>query len=168
MPRHSERRFLPHTPEQLFDLVADVEQYPHFLPWCVGATVSKRREDGFLAEMIIGFKMLRERFLSRVDIDRPHRIDVSHYRGPFKHLRNHWIFEPVEGGCMVDFWVDFEFKSRLLDRLIGGLFHEAVRVMVAAFEKRARELYGTSSASSARPGRRGRQARRYGDFRRPA
>lgn len=141
MPRHAERRLLPHTPEQLFDLVADVERYPEFLPWCVATRVSGRRVDGFMAEMVIGFKMFRERYVSRVDVDKPHRIDVSHFRGPFKHLRNHWIFEPAEGGCIVDFSVDFEFHSRLMERLIGSVFHEAVRRMVSAFEKRAAQLY---------------------------
>jgi len=141
MPRHAERRLLPHTPEQLFELVVDVERYPEFLPWCVATRVSGRRADGFMAEMVIGFKMFRERYVSRVDVDRPYRIDVSHFRGPFKHLRNHWIFEPAEGGCIVDFSVDFEFHSRLMERLIGSVFHEAVRRMVTAFERRAAELY---------------------------
>lgn len=141
MPRHAEQRLLPHTPEQLFDLVADVERYPEFLPWCVATRVSGRREDGFMAEMVIGFKMFRERYVSRVDLDRPHRIDVSHFRGPFTHLRNHWIFEPAKGGCLIDFSVDFGFRSHLMDRLIGAVFHEAVRRMVSAFEKRAAQLY---------------------------
>ncbi len=141
MPRHAEQRLLPHTPEQLFDLVADVERYPEFLPWCVATRLSNKRDDGFLAEMVIGFKMFRERYVSRVDLDRPNRIDVSHFKGPFKHLRNHWIFEPAEGGCLVDFSVDFEFRSKLLDRMIGDVFHEAVRVLVTSFEKRADQLY---------------------------
>ncbi len=141
MPRHAEQRLLPHTPEQLFDLVADVERYPEFLPWCVATRLSNKRDDGFLAEMVIGFKMFRERYVSRVDLDRPNRIDVSHFKGPFKHLRNHWIFEPAEGGCLVDFSVDFEFRSKLLDRMIGAVFHEAVRVLVTSFEKRADQLY---------------------------
>ncbi|MBC8157704.1 MAG: type II toxin-antitoxin system RatA family toxin [Alphaproteobacteria bacterium] len=141
MPRHAERRLLHHTPEQLFDLVADVESYPDFLPWCLDTRLKNKREDGFLAEMVIGFKMFRERYVSRVDLDRPNRIDVSHFRGPFKHLRNHWIFEPAEGGCMIDFSVDFEFRSMLMDRLIGGVFHEAVRIMVTSFEKQADKRY---------------------------
>ena len=141
MPRHAEKRLLQHTPEQLFDLVADVERYPEFLPWCVATRLSNKREDGFLAEMVIGFKMFRERYISRVDLDRPNRIDVSHFKGPFKHLRNHWIFEPAEGGCMVDFSVDFEFRSRFMERMIGAVFGEAVRVLVTSFEKRADQLY---------------------------
>jgi len=141
MPRHAEKRLLPHTPEQLFDLVADVERYPEFLPWCVATRISNVREDGFLAEMVIGFKMFRERYVSRVDLDRPRRVDVSHFKGPFKHLRNHWIFEPHEQGCVIDFSVDFEFRSQLMDRMIGAVFGEAVRVMVKSFEKRADQLY---------------------------
>ena len=141
MPRHAEQRLLPHTPEQLFDLVADVERYPEFLPWCLATRLSNMRDDGFLAEMVIGFRMFRERYISRVDLDRPHRIDVSHFKGPFKHLRNHWIFEPAEGGCMVDFSVDFEFRSKFMERMIGAVFTEAVRVLVTSFEKRADQLY---------------------------
>ena len=141
MPRHAEKRLLPHTPEQLFALVADVERYPEFLPWCVATRVSGRREDGFMAEMVIGFKMFREHYISRVDLDRPNRIDVSHFRGPFKHLRNHWIFEPADGGCTVDFSVDFQFRSYFMERLIGAVFQEAVRRMVGAFEHRADQLY---------------------------
>ncbi len=145
MPRHAEQRLLPHSPEQLFDLVADVERYPEFLPWCLATRLSNQRDDGFLADMVIGFKMFRERYVSRVDLDRPYRIDVSHFKGPFKHLRNHWIFEPAEGGCLVDFSVDFEFRSKIMDRVIGAVFHEAVRVLVTSFEKRADQLYYRST-----------------------
>jgi coenzyme Q-binding protein COQ10 len=87
--------------------------------------------------------MVRERFTSKVKLDRPHRIDVAYTDGPFRYLNNHWIFEPTEdGGCRIDFYVDFEFRSRMLQTLIGMLFNEAVRRMVAAFETRARALYG--------------------------
>ncbi|MCG8509200.1 MAG: type II toxin-antitoxin system RatA family toxin [Rhodospirillales bacterium] len=145
MPRHAETRLLPHTPEQLFEMVADVERYPEFLPWLIATRTYNRREDGFMAEMVIGFKVFRERYVSRVDLDRPNRIDVSHFKGPFKHLRNHWIFEPAEGGCRVDFSVDFEFRSYLMEKLIGTVFNEAVRIMVSSFEKRAAMLYGPRS-----------------------
>jgi coenzyme Q-binding protein COQ10 len=142
MPRHAEQRLLPYTPEQLFGLVADIERYPEFLPWCVGARIRERRPDLVVADLVIGFKMFRERFTSRVALDPPQRIDVSYAKGPFRHLTNHWGFLPVPGGCRIDFFVEFEFKSRLMQRVIERLFGEAVRRMVAAFEKRAHDLYG--------------------------
>jgi len=145
MPTHAEERVLPYTPEQLFDLVADIERYPEFLPWCVGARIKERRPDLIVADLIIGFRMFRERFTSRVSLDRPRRIDVEYAEGPFRYLNNHWTFTSDPKGCRVDFFVDFEFRSRLLQRLIEVLFSEAVRRMVGAFEKRARDLYGAPS-----------------------
>jgi coenzyme Q-binding protein COQ10 len=149
MPTHAEQRVLPYTPEQLFALVADIERYPEFLPWCLAARVKERRADLVVADMVIGFRMFRERFTSRVALDPPRLIDVTYAEGPFRRLNNHWVFEQAPGGCRIDFYVDFEFKSRLMQRLIEVLFGEAVRRMVGAFEKRARDLYGTSSRSAA-------------------
>src|SRR6185437_11875909 len=152
VPTHAEQRILPYTAEQLFDLVADVERYPEFLPWCVGERV--------VADLLIGFRMFRERFTSKVTLNRPRRIDVAYSEGPFRYLSNHWIFEPVEGGCRIDFFVDFEFRSRVLQTLIGALFNEAVRRMVAAFESRARQLYGgPRQAATAGQGRLGETTR---------
>ena len=145
MPTHAEQRVLPYTQDQLFDLVADIERYPEFLPWCVGARIRKRLPDGTLeADLVIGFKMFRERFTSIVKPDRPnHRIDVSYAEGPFRYLNNHWKFiAESETRTRVDFFVDFEFRSALLQKVIGVLFNEAVRRMVAAFEHRAKNLYG--------------------------
>lgn len=143
MPTHAEQRLLPYTPEQLFDLVADVERYPEFLPWCLGARVRERGATTITADLLIGFKMVRERFTSRVVLDRPRRIDVSYTEGPFRYLNNHWNFvAQPDGGCLIDFYVDFEFRSRMLQKIIGLLFNEAVRRMVGAFEARARHLYG--------------------------
>ncbi len=142
MPTHAEKRFLPYTPEQLFDLVADVERYPDFLPWCVGARIRSREGDTIRADLVIGYKVFRERFASKVVLDRPRRIDVAYSDGPFRYLANHWLFEPKDGGCEIDFFVDFEFRSRLMRRMIGVLFNEAVRRMVASFEARANALYG--------------------------
>jgi coenzyme Q-binding protein COQ10 len=143
MPTHSEKRVLPYTPQQLFDLVADIERYPEFLPWCVATRITERSGDRLVSEMVIGFKMFRERFVSRVKLDREgRRIDVAYAEGPFKYLTNHWIFEDHPRGCMIDFYVEFEFNSRLLQKVIQVLFHEAVRRMVGAFESRARDLYG--------------------------
>ena len=143
MPTHAEKRLLPYTPEQLFDIVADIERYPEFLPWCVAARVRGREGDVITADVVIGYKMFRERFTTRDLLDRPRRIDVSYHEGPFKYLNNHWEFEPAgEGACSVDFYIDFEFKTHLLQKAIGVLFNEAVKVMVSAFEKRARAIHG--------------------------
>jgi coenzyme Q-binding protein COQ10 len=147
MKVHSERRVLPFTPEQIFALVGDVAKYPEFLPWCTGARIREREVtpngEAMVADLMIGFKMVRERFTSRVTLDRPGlRIDVDYINGPFKHLQNHWTFSATpEGKCQIDFHLEFEFSSIVLQKLIGALFHEAVRRMVAAFEARAHQLY---------------------------
>jgi coenzyme Q-binding protein COQ10 len=154
MPTHAERRVLPYTAEQLCTLVAEVDRYPEFLPWCIGARIRERRDNLIVADLLIGFKMVRERFTSRVVVDCPRRIDVAYTEGPFRYLNNHWIFEPQpDGSCCIDFYVDFEFRSRVLQKIIEVLFHEAVKRMVTAFENRARDLYGTPSAagSAAKP-----------------
>ncbi len=152
MPTHAERRHLPYRADQLFDLVADVERYPEFLPWCVGARIRERKGNVVVADLLIGFRMFRERFTSRVTLDRPNLIDVAYSEGPFRYLDNHWIFEPqADGSCVIDFHVDFEFRSRLLQRMIGVLFNEAVRRMVGAFEGRARQLYGAPDPGGAAP-----------------
>jgi coenzyme Q-binding protein COQ10 len=148
VPHFSEKKILPYTDKQLFDLVADVSRYPEFLPWCVGARVYGRREDRFDADVIIGFKMFREKFTSRVTLEPNCRVDVDYIKGPMKRLYNHWRFIPQEnGGCMIDFEVDFDFSSKLLNQMIGGLFGEACRKMVNAFEERAADLYGDAALS---------------------
>lgn len=147
MPIHKEKRVLPYSPSQLYELVIDIERYPEFLPWCLGARVRTREEDLIVADLIIGFKMFRERFTSRVKPDPvAQRIDVTYAEGPFKYLENHWVFEDHPQGCRIDFYVDFEFRSKLLQKLIESLFHEAVRRMVTAFETRANHLYGPTGA----------------------
>ena len=143
MPTHAEKRILPHTREQLFDLVSDIEKYPEFLPWCMATRVRQQTEDTSISDMGIGFKMFREKFTTKVVLRRPGRIDVSYFEGPFKYLNNHWIFEPHgNGACLIDFYVDFEFRSKILQATIGAVFNEAVRRMISAFEKRADKLYG--------------------------
>ncbi|MEO5338285.1 MAG: type II toxin-antitoxin system RatA family toxin [Magnetospirillum sp. WYHS-4] len=145
MPRHAERRRLPYGSEQMFDLVADVERYPDFLPWCEALRIRGRLGGGteLVADMTIGFKALRETFTTRVSLQRPARIDVKYEQGPFKYLKNRWDFEADgEGRCTIDFEVDFQFRSRLLELAVGPVFGEATRRMVQAFEKRARMLYG--------------------------
>jgi coenzyme Q-binding protein COQ10 len=148
MPTHAEKKVLPYTPEQLFDLVADVERYPEFLPWAVAARIRSREGNVVTADLVIGFKMFRERFTSRVVLDRARRIDVSYTEGPFKYLDNHWLFEPMQGGgTCIDFFVDFEFRSAILQKLIGLVFHEAMLRIVRAFERRAAALYGARSSA---------------------
>lgn len=143
MPKHSERKHLPYTAEQMFDLVADVGRYPEFLPWCRAARIKHRDDHLLVADLVIGFKGITEKFTSRVILDRPtSSIDVSYEEGPFKYLENHWKFMNNENGCAIDFHVDFEFRSRLLEHLMGLVFTEAVKRMVAAFESRADSLYG--------------------------
>lgn len=134
---------MPYTPEQMFDLVVDVEQYPHFLPWVEGVRVFKRQGNVFYADLVVGFRVFTERFTSKVWTERPHAIQVDYIKGPLKYLHNEWYFEPAEdGGTLVDFEVDFEFKSRIFQRLAGALFNEALHRMVRAFEKRAEQIYG--------------------------
>ncbi|GAN53359.1 type II toxin-antitoxin system RatA family toxin [Tanticharoenia sakaeratensis] len=142
MPTHAEQRLIAYRPDQLFDLVADVGKYPQFLPWCARAVVKSRTETELVADLTIGFGPFRETFTSRVSLERPDRIRVRYERGPFRYLNNVWTFTPDPRGCLVDFFVDFEFRSRLLQNAIGMVFNEGVRLMVSAFIKRARETYG--------------------------
>ncbi len=142
MIKHRETRTFPYAPAQIFELVADVERYPEFLPWVIAVRILDRGGEQFSAEVAVGFKMIRERYTSKVTLERPHRIDVTYAHGPFRHLVNRWNFTATPEGCQVDFYIEFEFRSRLLQALIGKLFHEAVRKMVASFDARARALYG--------------------------
>lgn len=157
MPTHRETRQLPYTPEQVFALVADVEKYPEFLPWCVACRIKQRETPTrFTADMAIGFKMVREKFTSRVTLEPPAasshgKITVEYLDGPFKYLINTWQFKPhtTTTGKVVtelEFFLDFEFRSKLLQSIIGMLFEEAVRRMVAAFEARAAVLYASASS----------------------
>ena len=149
MITHSEQRLLGYRPEQMYDLVADIERYPEFLPWCIGARIRERKENLVVADLIIGFKMIRERYTSRVTLTPGRQIDVAYVDGPMKRLTNCWRFVPHPNGCEIDFHVDFEFRSRVLQTLIGAVFHEAFRRMVAAFETRARALYGDRASVAA-------------------
>lgn len=142
MTIHSEKRIIAHRPEELFALVADVRKYPEFLPWCLAARIRSHDEDKMVADLIIGFQMFKEHFTSFVELDRDAlQIHVEYAEGPFKYLKNEWIFVPHPDGCEVDFYVDFEFRSRLLQTVIENLFTEAVKRMVRAFETRADALY---------------------------
>jgi coenzyme Q-binding protein COQ10 len=151
MPTHAEKRRLPYAPAQVYDLVADVGRYPEFLPWCKAARITRRENGVFFADLIVAFKMFREQFSSKVTLHPKHAIDVEYIEGPFRYLNNHWHFIPQpDGSCVIDFYVDFEFRSRLLQKMIGLLFHEAVSRMVNAFEARARVLYGPNGVERAR------------------
>ena len=151
MPRHSENRFLPYMPHQVYDLVADVARYPEFLPWTAAARIRSRSplpERGAGAEvmeadLVISFKVFRERFGSRVVlIPSERRIETDYLDGPFKYLHSYWQVEPEGDGSRVQFEVDFEFRNVILQKAIGLFFDESMRRVVGAFEKRAHELYG--------------------------
>lgn len=153
MPKHVETRHLPYTPEQMFDLVADVARYPEFLPWVSAIRVRSNDEHAMVADMIVGFKGLRETFTSKVGKQRPEHIRVDYLEGPLKHLNNDWTFRSDgKGGCLVDFCVDFAFKNRMFEMLAGQVFDRALRKMIGAFEERAARLYADSSTASAGEG----------------
>jgi coenzyme Q-binding protein COQ10 len=132
----------------MFDLVADVERYPEFLPWVAAVRIRSDSPGELIADLAVGFRALRESFTSRVRKDRPNAVRVDYVDGPLKRLRNDWVFKPDgSGGTILDFAVDFEFRSRLFEALAGQFFDRAFRKMVSAFEARARELYGMPSES---------------------
>lgn len=147
MPTHSETRKLPYSAAQMYDLVADVASYPKFLPWTAAARIRSRtpQPDGsevMEADLVISFKVFRERFGSHVVLHpADHKIDTRYLDGPFKHMHSTWAFRDVDGGCEVDFFVDFEFKNKMLQGVIGMVFHEAMLRVVKAFEDRAATLY---------------------------
>ena len=145
MPSHFEQKVLPYTPEQMFDLVAGVDQYKKFVPWCIGSRIKKwEGDDIFYADLVIGYKMFRERFSSKVYLERPDRIHIEYLEGPLKHLTNEWRFiEEPDGKCRIDFNVQFEFTNFVFQSIVNLFFSEVVKRMVTAFEARAIELYGS-------------------------
>jgi coenzyme Q-binding protein COQ10 len=149
MPRHSETRYLPYTPEQLFDMVADVGRYDEFLPWVVAVRIRSSSDTETVADLVVGFNAFKERFTSRVTKRRPTDICVDYIEGPLKYLKNEWRFERApDGGTEVFFSVDFAFRSRIFEALAGQMFDRALRRMTDAFERRAAALYGSSSSSA--------------------
>ena len=149
MPRHSETKHLPYTPEQLFDLVADVARYDEFLPWVVAVRVRSSSPTETVADLVVGFNAFKERFTSRVEKDRPNRILVDYVEGPLKFLHNEWRFERAEdGGTNLHFSVDFAFRSRIFEAVAGQVFDRALRRMTKAFEERAATLYGINKSSA--------------------
>lgn len=146
MPKHQETRKLPYTAEQMYRLVADVEAYPEFLPWTAAARIRSRQDMGdhelMMADLIVSFKLFREKFGSRVALfDKEKRIDTEYLDGPFRYMKSWWQFKDLDDGCEVEFFVDFEFKNAVLQGIIGMVFNEAMQRIVVAFEERAKALY---------------------------
>ncbi|WP_323782051.1 type II toxin-antitoxin system RatA family toxin [Thalassovita sp.] len=148
MPTHSETRYLPYSAQQMYDLVADVAAYPKFLPWCAAARIRSvtAQCDGsqlMEADLVISFKVFRERFGSRVVLHpETKQIDTEYLDGPFKYMKPNWAFAEAEGGCEVSFFVDFEIKNAVLQGIIGVVFNEAMHRIEKAFEDGAEVLYG--------------------------
>ena len=147
MPTHSETRPLPYTAQQMYDLVADVASYPQFLPWTAAARIKSTDDKGdhtvMDADLVISFKVFRERFTSRVVLwPQARKIDTEYLDGPFKYMKSNWSFKDTDTGCEVSFFVDFEFRNAILQKIIGVVFNEAMQRVVKAFEKRAEALYG--------------------------
>ena len=149
MPGIRETRRLPYSAQQMFDLVADVGRYGEFLPWVIATRVRSDSETEMVADMVVGFKSLRESFTSRVKKNRPHEIDVHYLDGPLKQLHNEWRFREREsGGCHVDFYVEFTFKNRMFEKLAGQMFAKALHKMTSAFVDRAGQIYGNNYSLS--------------------
>ena len=150
MPGIREVHALPYSPEQMFDLVADVARYPEFLPWVVATRIKSNTDTEMVADMLVGFKAIREKFTSKVMKDRPRQIDVHYLDGPLRDLDNNWTFKEMsDGGCEVHFCVDFTFRNAMFEAMAGQYFDRAFRRMVDAFEQRADQLYGRDAAPGA-------------------
>jgi coenzyme Q-binding protein COQ10 len=142
VPHHHERRPLPYSAEQMYDLVADVRRYPDFLPWIAAVRIRSNDDREMLADLVVGFKNLRETFSSRVLKTPKSKIEVDYLDGPMRHLHNVWLFEETEGGCIVDFTVDFSFRNRIFEAIAGQFFEAALRKMTDAFIEEAGRRYG--------------------------
>ncbi|MCK9543464.1 MAG: type II toxin-antitoxin system RatA family toxin [Novosphingobium sp.] len=149
MPGIRETRRLPYSAGQMFDLVVDVARYPEFLPWVAATRVRSDSDEEMIADMLVGFNALREKFTSRVTKERPNRIEVQYVDGPLRDLDNLWLFrETGPDECEIDFSVEFTFRNAMFEMLAGQYFDKAFRKMMAAFEERAAQLYGNSSSSA--------------------
>jgi coenzyme Q-binding protein COQ10 len=150
MPRHTETRTICYSPEQMFDLVADVKSYADFLPWVAAVRIRSDSETLMVADLVVGFSAIKETFASRVEKLRPTDIKTDYIEGPLKYLVNRWKFKPDgNGGTEIDFCVDFAFKSRIFEALAGQMFDRALRRMIGAFEERAHQLYGDCTSGGA-------------------
>jgi coenzyme Q-binding protein COQ10 len=141
MPHHEEQATLPYSADELFTVVADVKDYPSFVPWCSGARIHREDEREIIADLVIGFGPFQESFTSQVTLDRPRQVLVRAVEGPLEHLTNTWTFISVGDATHVDFIIDFQFKSHLLDHVANGMFHEATTRMMSAFESRVHVLH---------------------------
>ncbi len=145
MLTHVEQKELPYSAEQMFELVASVDKYEEFLPWCIKSRINERENDGavFYADLIVGYKMFREKFSSCVLLDEPNEIYIEYLKGPLKNLKNKWVFtDRIGGGCIIDFSVEFEFRNKALQSLATMFFNEVVKRMTDSFEARAKDIYG--------------------------
>ena len=150
MPRHTETRTICYSPEQMFDLVADVKSYAEFLPWVAAVRIRSDSETLMVADLVVGFRSIKETFASRVEKHRPTDIKTDYIEGPLKYLVNSWRFKPDgKGGTEIDFCVDFAFKNRIFEALAGQMFDRALRRMIGAFEERAHQLYGECASADA-------------------
>jgi coenzyme Q-binding protein COQ10 len=148
MTNHTERLHLNYEATQLFDLVADVERYPEFLPWVIAARIHRRKDQTVWVDMTMGTNFLRRRFSTVAQLDRPRRIEISGHDPLFEFFEQRWSFDAAAaGGTNVEYRVDYQFQSRLLQALIGASFADRARAMVAAFKRRARQLYGAPAPS---------------------
>ncbi len=145
---HRETRIVPYPADLMYRVVAEVEHYPEFLPWVVGLRVKSRSAQVVMAEMLVGYGSFREKYTSRVTLDPEHRrIDVVQTEGPFRKLENHWRFTPTDGGCEVDFAIDFAFRNRILGAVAGAAFEKVLLKMTEAFEARAKTLQQEGDAT---------------------
>lgn len=148
MPHHHERKALPFSADQMYDLVTDVRRYAEFLPWVAAVRVRSDSDQEMMADLVVGFKALKETFSSRVLKTPKSKVVVEYLDGPMRHLHNQWLFEDVDtGGCIVDFTVDFAFQNRVFEAIAGQYFSTAIRKMTDAFVVRAEQLYGVGSNS---------------------
>ena len=153
MPRHEEQATLAYSADELFAVVADVKDYPLFVPWCSGARIRSEDQREIVADLVIGFGPFQESFTSRVTLDRPRQVLVRAIEGPLEHLTNTWTFTPVEAKTRVDFIIDFQFKSHLLDHVASGMFHEAATRMMGAFESRVHLVHMMRRHAAPHPSR---------------
>lgn len=142
MPKHCKTIELPYSAQQIFDVVADVESYPLFLPWCLDLRITKREQDAILADLTVGYKFIRDSFSSRVCLNPAKSIEIEYLNGPMKNLENRWSFKDIDGGCEVDFFIDFEFKSAVFEKIAGAFLEKGILRMTDAFKDRAKQLYG--------------------------
>ena len=152
MPTHAEKKILPYTSEQMYHLVLDVERYPDFLPWCLACDIISQEDGVLYANLVIGYKVFREWFKCKVSFHPSSSIRVEYINGPLRYLSNTWNFRSLaNGGCEIDFYVDFEFKNPIFQRLMGVFFNEIVKRMVKAFEDRAVQLYSAKRKNQKTP-----------------